>query len=94
MSNHATELRFTSSDHRHGVLYSPADPATYVSFTVSRMNNQVSFKHNGSALHWPRQRFTGAARRLLGSTNGIDHDVFKDSIMNDVHYMTIKRGDK
>lgn len=93
MSN-TTELRFTSSDHRHGVLYDPRDPAVYVSFSVSRMNNQVSFKHNGAANDWPHQRFTGAARRLMGSTAGIDYSWFNDALMNRVYYVTVRRGDK
>lgn len=94
MSHHTTEIRYTSSDHRYGVLYDPRDPAAYVSFTVSRMNGQVSFKHNGSAARWPHQRFTGAARRLLGSTNGINYAQIHDSIMNPIYYITVTRGAK
>lgn len=94
MTRHTTELRFTSSDHRHGVLYNPNEPAVYVEFTVSRMNNQVSFKHNGSANHWSTQAWIGAARRLMGSTAGITMDYFHDAIMNRVYYVTVKRGNK
>lgn len=94
MSRHTTELRFTSSDHRYGKLYNPNEPAVYVEFTVSRMLNQVSFKHNGSANHWTHQTWIGAARRLLGSTAGIDYAWFPDAIMSRVYYVTVTRGAK
>lgn len=94
MSRHTTQIQFTDTAHRYGQLYRPSEPAVYVSFNVSRMNNRVTFKHNGSAAHWSQQAWIGAARRLLGSTDGIVFGKSSNLMGGQNTLITVYRGAK
>lgn len=94
MSRHKTEIQYTDTDHRFGVLYDPRDPGVYVNFTVSRMLTHVTFRHNGAADRWSTQTWIGAARRLLGSTGGIVFGKSSNLMGGHSTLITVRRGAK
>lgn len=92
MSGHASEINYT--DQYHGTLYNKSNPAHHIQFTVNKMHTSVTFTGLGNMPYRRLAMYLGAARRILGSTEGYTVNTIKDSVGQNMYEITVRRGQK